>query len=173
MNEVIILHFWYVNRQLKFSSLLVSHCFSWILFPECCQKGILVDLPTGMTSIGTVHLVMNRWLGNRERRQVLLLLFHIPLWMKRKSKVCTWAANPLASSFHQCMREGVTTTEAREEQCCRQTPTLCLKVQPWPQLTFAEMWSGRPIWFHLLAKVFAKITMTYILQGDRWWPLTQ
>lgn len=174
MNEFIIIHFWYINCQLNFfDHLLFSYCFSWILFSECCPKGISVDLPTGMTFIGIVHLIMSRSLENKARRQVLLLLFPIPLGKKHKSRVFMWAASPPASSSHQCMREGVSTAEARAEQCCKQAPTLYLKVQPWPQLTFAGKRSERPIWFHLLAKVFAKITMTYILREDRWWPLTQ
>lgn len=175
MNEWIHHHSFLIYQlPIKFFyRLLFSYWFSWTLFSECCPKGISVDLPTGMTFIGIAHLIMSRSLENTARRQVLLLLFPTPLWKKHKSKVFMWAANPPASSSHQCMREGVSIAEARAEQCCKQTPTLYLKVQPWPQLTFAGKRSERPIWFHLLAKVFAKITMTYILREDRWWPLTQ
>lgn len=116
---------------------------------------------------------MSRWLGKRKRRQILLLLFPIPLWMKHKSEVSTWAANHLASFSLQCIQERANIAEVRESQCCRQTPILCLKAQTWLQLKYVEMPAERPTWFHLLAKVFARIIMTYILQGARWWPLIQ
>lgn len=115
---------------------------------------------------------MRTWLRKRKKR-LTLLLFAIPLWMKHKSEVSTWAANPPASSFLQCIQERVNTVEIRESQCYRQIPILCLKAQTWLQLKYVDTPAERPSWFHLPAKVFARITMTYILQGARWWPLIQ
>lgn len=141
------------------------------LFPGCCQKGTSVDLPTRRISTGVVHLIMSRWLKRRKKRWNLL--FPTPLWMKHKSEVSMWAANPLASLFLQCIRERANTVEIRESQCYRKTPILCLKAQIWLQWKYVDTLAERPTWFHLPAKVFARITMTYILQGVKWWPLVQ
>lgn len=118
---------------------------------------------------------MSRWLRKRKRRQKpqLLLLFPIPPWMKHKSEVSMWDANPQASLFLQGIQETANAVEIRESQCCRQTPIPCLKAQTWPQLNYTETPAERPTWFHLPARVSARITMTYILQGAKWWPLIQ
>lgn len=113
---------------------------------------------------------MSRWL--RRKRQNPLLI-PIVLWMKLKSEVCTWATNPRTRLFLQWAQERANTVETGEPQCCRRTPILCLKAPAWLQWKYVETPAERPTWFHHLVKVFARITMTYILQGARCWLLIQ